>query len=164
MSEFAANPCPFCAIFRDRSVATTKLVQSTRYDIVMEPLEPVTPGHLIVIPRQHVANFAENPAVFEAAAWAAANYVNSLRDPGDWNLITSMGPAATQTIEHLHIHLVPRRPGDGLQLPWSDTAAEEGREPRGILKAAHWPGPIPESVPHLQRPPERDRTVRFASR
>ena len=39
--------------------------------------------------------------------------------PGESNLITSIGPAATQTVPHLHLHLVPRRPGDGLPLPWT---------------------------------------------
>ena len=115
------NACPLCAISRDLSLATTEIVRVTRYDMVMEPLDPVTPGHLLVIPRRHIPNFAADPNVFAELAWTAASYVRGLGidDPGDWNLITSMGDAATQTINHLHIHLVPRRPGDGLNLPWS---------------------------------------------
>lgn len=144
-SRPAPADCPFCALFQDLSLATTKVVQATRYDMVIEPLNPVTPGHLIVIPKQHITGFADNPAVFEAVAWAAANYVNGLPVRGDWNLITSMGPAATQTVEHLHIHLVPRRPGDGLELPWSVTE-EDDRKPHGLQQAPHWPGPIPASV------------------
>jgi histidine triad (HIT) family protein len=35
------------------------------------------------------------------------------------NLITSAGRAATQSVMHLHLHLVPRLDGDGLALPWS---------------------------------------------
>lgn len=115
MAEF----CSFCAIFNDLSVATTKIIQVTRYDMILEPMSPVAEGHVLVIPRRHVANFAESPDVFEAVAWTAGNYIRDLPVPGDWNLITSMGPAATQTVWHLHIHLVPRRPGDGLRLPWS---------------------------------------------
>lgn len=111
--------CPFCAISRDLSQATTKIIQVTRYDMIMEPLDPVTPGHLIVVPRRHVADFAEDPNVFSELAWVASNYIRGPRDPGDWNLITSMGSAATQTISHLHIHLVPRRADDGLRLPWA---------------------------------------------
>lgn len=37
----------------------------------------------------------------------------------DHNLIINQGPAASQTVEHLHVHYVPRRPNDGLKLPWS---------------------------------------------
>lgn len=111
--------CPFCAISADLRAATTRIVQISRYDMIMEPLDPVTPGHLLVIPRRHVADFAADPNVFAELAWTAAIYVAGQFDPGAWNLITSLGAAATQTVEHLHIHLVPRHPGDGLKLPWS---------------------------------------------
>jgi diadenosine tetraphosphate (Ap4A) HIT family hydrolase len=39
-------------------------------------------------------------------------------------MITSAGPAATQTIKHLHVHYVPRHAGDGLSLPWTNQNAE----------------------------------------
>ena len=45
-------------------------------------------------------------------------------EPRDYNVITSAGRAATQTVMHLHFHLVPREPGDGLMLPWSDKGAD----------------------------------------
>jgi histidine triad (HIT) family protein len=113
------KPCPFCEISRDFRKAITPLIQITRNVLIIEPRNPVTPGHALVISRVHVANFALDPVVFAALAGEAAEFVRSLREPSDWNLITSMGPSATQTIEHLHIHLVPRREGDGLRLPWS---------------------------------------------
>ena len=37
---------------------------------------------------------------------------------GDMNLITSKGRPATQSVFHLHLHLVPRKVDDGLALPW----------------------------------------------
>jgi hypothetical protein len=40
------------------------------------------------------------------------------------NLITSVGADATQSVRHLHIHVVPRREGDGLMLPWSGQLQE----------------------------------------
>ena len=40
--------------------------------------------------------------------------------PPSANLITSIGAAATQTVFHLHVHVVPRHEGDGLLLPWSN--------------------------------------------
>ena len=47
----------------------------------------------------------------------AARWAEGQED--DFNLITSSGPAATQTIPHIHVHYVPRWPGDGLHLPWT---------------------------------------------
>ena len=41
------------------------------------------------------------------------------------NLITSVGAAATQTVKHLHIHIVPRHEGDGLHLPWTEQKKPE---------------------------------------
>lgn len=50
------------------------------------------------------------------------------------NLITSRGGAATQTVFHLHVHVVPREAGDGLALPWTPqqttrTATQNGARP-----------------------------------
>lgn len=90
---------------------------------VIEPINPVTRGHVLVIPEQHVADAAElshlTGLVFRCAAeWARDNV------GGDFNLITSRGAAATQTVMHLHVHVVPRREGDGLLLPWSGQEAQ----------------------------------------
>lgn len=87
---------------------------------VIEPVEPVTRGHVLVVPYQHVSNFADfNSGTYRVVAAtfeAAAAYAHVL---GECNLIVSRGRAATQTVDHLHVHLVPRREGDGLKLPWS---------------------------------------------
>jgi histidine triad (HIT) family protein len=40
-------------------------------------------------------------------------------ETGPCNIITSVGAEATQTVFHLHLHVVPRRFGDGLALPWT---------------------------------------------
>lgn len=72
---------------------------------------------LLFVPDWH----AEHPdalAVAEAMG-AAAAYARDWLPNAEFNLITSSGRAATQTIDHVHVHLVPRRPGDGLLLPWS---------------------------------------------
>jgi len=106
------DDCPFC----DYTGPSKPLYQG-RYGYIIEPLHPVTKGHLLVVPFSHVNDFAQNPTVsawaMKLASWWAA------RHPGDWNLITSKGDAATQTVHHLHIHLLPRHKDDGLKLPWT---------------------------------------------
>lgn len=81
------------------------------------PLNPVVPGHRLFVPRVHVVAADSKPeitgAVFEAAATHAAMVTS------DFNLITSAGRSATQTVRHLHVHYVPREEGDGLTLPWT---------------------------------------------
>lgn len=104
--------CPFCEYG-----ATGPFLAGDAHAFVIEPLEPVVPGHVLVIPRVHVEDFTEDFAVSMAVMKTAAMYAWS--HLGDCNLITSRGSAATQTVRHLHVHLVPRFAGDGLRLPWT---------------------------------------------
>lgn len=84
-----------------------------------EPLNPVTPGHMLFVPTWHV----EHPS--SEAVRLAMGYAEmyAARKRESFNLITSSGSAATQTVPHIHVHYVPRREGDGLMLPWSSSPA-----------------------------------------
>lgn len=108
--------CIFCKIIQ--RTAPASIVQTWNDAIAFEPLNPVTDGHLLIVPKQHVDNFAVQPAITGMVAQRAALCARDV--PGDYNLITSQGPAATQTIRHLHFHLIPRHEGDGLHLPWTN--------------------------------------------
>ena len=110
-----AETCPFCAIVAHEAPA--RFHAEYPHSIVIEPLNPVTAGHLLVISREHVPNFAWNPDVTAKVMCDAAFYARLFCD---CNLITSRGLFATQTVFHLHVHLVPRWAGDGLALPWTD--------------------------------------------
>lgn len=85
---------------------------------VIEPINPVVRGHVIVVCKYHIRDFAEDATFFGETAMVATVYAQ-MEGLGDCNLITSRGQAATQSVPHLHIHLVPRFAGDGLKLPWS---------------------------------------------
>jgi histidine triad (HIT) family protein len=84
--------------------------------MVIAPLNPCVEGHVLVIPRLHVEDFTDNMVVAAVTMAAASRYA---RNMGPCNLITSRGKEATQSVFHLHIHLVPRRENDGLHLPWT---------------------------------------------
>lgn len=86
---------------------------------VVEPLRQVTPGHVLAIPKQHAADFAEF-ATASADAIAAAAYYVKWKSIGDANLITSRGEAASQTVKHMHIHILPRTWDDSVRLPWNN--------------------------------------------
>jgi histidine triad (HIT) family protein len=107
----SVSDCPFC----DWNGAT---LWDTGLERVIRPLNPVTEGHVLVIPYEHIRDATENPVVFGQVANAAATYARA-HDLAPCNLITSCGSEATQTLFHLHVHVVPRRKGDGLTLPWT---------------------------------------------
>jgi len=85
--------------------------------VAIAPLSPVVDGHTLIIPTAHVADFAEAPEISAAAMRRAGQFVAEAQ-LGDCNMITSKGPAATQSVWHLHLHVVPRAVDDGLALPW----------------------------------------------
>ena len=107
------QPCPFCEIIAGRAPAT--IVREWPDAIAIVPLGPVVDGHLLVIPREHVTDYGDDPVVSATTMYRAAELAD---DYGPSNLITSRGSAATQSVFHLHLHLVPRAENDGLALPW----------------------------------------------
>lgn len=108
------DACPFCRIAD--SDPDGQIMRRIGSAFVIEPLNPVTPGHLLVIPYEHVQDAAEEPLATAATMHAAALVA---RDIGSCNVITSVGKPATQSVLHLHVHVVPRCAGDGLRLPWT---------------------------------------------
>lgn len=117
--------CVFCDLSKIEGVEWV-LTSSPTKVFRFPPLNPVTEGHMLFVPEHHVPDAAHDPmvtrSVFEAAAWwVRSNGIEA-------NIITSIGKAATQSVFHLHVHVVPRTPGDGLLLPWSVQQAEATHE------------------------------------
>ena len=102
------TPCPFCR-------TDEALLANTLAYVCLDKF-PVTPGHLLIIPVRHEANFfASNPAELEAV-WALVAESKALLDtkyhPDGYNLGVNVGEVAGQTIAHAHLHLIPRYRGD----------------------------------------------------
>lgn len=107
------SDCVFCA-----RIERGQFDYFDDWNVAFQPLNPVTPGHFLVVPRKHVMNAFEGPAQAGRAMSFAAKLATDM-DLVAANFITSAGSAATQTVWHLHLHVVPRRDGDGLHLPWT---------------------------------------------
>lgn len=117
-----ADLCPFCEIIAGRAPAT--VLHTERNALVIVPLQPVVTGHVLVIPRAHVTDFTEDATLSAYVMALAAEYAADR--PGtysDCNVITSRGRAATQSVFHLHLHLVPRA-GYRVELMSADAALE----------------------------------------
>ncbi|WP_433183155.1 HIT family protein [Actinoallomurus sp. CA-150999] len=122
MKTTQSPTCVFCSIVAGKAPAS--MVREWPDAIAFRPLDPVTPGHVLVIPREHVADVGTDPAVSAITMAAAAELAAELPSA---NVITSRGAAATQTVFHLHLHVVPREHGDGLPLPWTPQHAAAQR-------------------------------------
>ncbi|HWI39376.1 MAG TPA: HIT family protein [Burkholderiales bacterium] len=77
---------------------------------------PLAPGHVIVVPRRHVADYFDTTAAEQAAVLALLNEARRLIEakhhPDGYNIGVNVGKAAGQNRMHVHVHLVPRRHGD----------------------------------------------------
>ncbi|WFC98959.1 hypothetical protein MYAM1_001693 [Malassezia yamatoensis] len=79
-------------------------------------LQPIVPGHVLVIPKKHYARLADVPQNDLALLFEAVQFVGKMVErayTGDSLSITIQdGPNAGQSVDHLHVHVLPRRAGD----------------------------------------------------
>ena len=124
------NPCLFCTA-RDVT-RENALAYATRDSF------PVSPGHTLVIPRRHCADFfdltPEELAACMALLVAEQRALAAEAKPDGYNVGVNVGRAGGQSVAHVHIHLIPRYTGDhpspqgGVRqvLPW------KADYPRGV--------------------------------
>ena len=103
------NPCLFCKDPKGVSLQN-ELAYSARDSYA------ASPGHTLVIPHRHVASFFELTPEEVAACMDLIKEEKNLIDeelkPDGYNIGVNVGQAAGQSINHVHIHLIPRYKGD----------------------------------------------------
>ena len=102
------NKCIFCN--QEELILENELTWA-RYDRY-----PVSPGHLLIITKRHVADFFDTTLEERQALNNLSEEAKKMLDreysPDGYNIGVNCGAAAGQTIMHLHIHLIPRYQGD----------------------------------------------------
>ncbi|MGH9042246.1 MAG: HIT family protein [Acidimicrobiia bacterium] len=77
---------------------------------------PVNPGHVLIVPRRHEADFfalsADEQAAMVALVEPLRRHLDAEFKPDAYNLGANIGRAAGQTIRHAHLHVIPRYEGD----------------------------------------------------
>ena len=103
--------CPFCLIASDRDPDAHIVYEDARV-VAFTPPEPATLGHTLLIPRHHATTiWALDSSDAEALARATLRVAEGVRaamSPEGLNVVQSNGAAATQTVDHLHVHVVPK--------------------------------------------------------
>lgn len=131
-----APQCSLCAV-ADGSERSRVVCEAEAW-VALVPREPVTPGHTIVFPRAHVEDYwSAHPDLdreLAGAAHAVGKAIRRALRPDGLNLITSAGPAAQQTVLHLHLHLVPRWEADGWGAIWLPNGRYEGSQPEDVVR------------------------------
>lgn len=104
------HPCPFCNLDAGR------IQLADQHAVVICDAFPVSPGHTLIIPRRHVGTFFETTEQERSSLLVLLGQTQQVLaaelHPDGWNIGINDGPAAGQTVPHLHIHLIPRYAGD----------------------------------------------------
>lgn len=110
------DDCIFCRIVK--GVESASIVYSDERIMAFMDVQPVNPGHVLIIPKTHAAQLSElDPELGAYMFKVAMRVAGALRQSGvkceGINLLLADGKAASQDIFHVHLHLVPRFRGDG---------------------------------------------------
>jgi histidine triad (HIT) family protein len=111
--------CIFCDIVSGQGDAS--IVYRDDACIAFMDIQPVTTGHVLVIPLEHATNLSELPTgtgehIFKVAQQTAAAVRESPIRCEGVNLFLADGAAAGQDVFHVHLHVIPRYAGDGFRL------------------------------------------------
>ena len=110
--------CVFCAIVSGR--AARSLLAEDDDAVAFLDVQPAVIGHALVVPRRHAVALADLTPAEGAAVWELGRRVGAAARAAGLaegvNLFLADGAAAGQEVWHVHLHVLPRTPGDGLRL------------------------------------------------
>ena len=124
--------CRFCAIAAGAEPAATVLDESDL--VAFLDVRPVFKGHVLLVPRLHVETLADLPArlrdpFLEAAQRISLAVTTALGAQGSFVAVNN---TVSQSVPHLHLHVVPRTKGDGLRgFFWPRTKYDDAAEMAG---------------------------------
>jgi histidine triad (HIT) family protein len=120
-----ATHCIFCDIVH--GAAEVSVCYEDADAIAFMDIQPVNAGHVLVVSRQHFESFLDLPRelgthLFDVAM-ELAPAIRKVSGADGMNVIVSSGAAAGQDVYHFHMHLIPRRQGDGfdVRLPFANS-------------------------------------------
>jgi histidine triad (HIT) family protein len=107
--------CPFCSIVAGESPA--HLVLDDDAVVAFLDIRPLFPGHVLVVPRVHVETLTDlAPEGVEPLFQRVRTMAAAVRDAcGAQGSFVAVNNKVSQSVPHLHVHVVPRTKGDGLK-------------------------------------------------
>ncbi|MGH9722512.1 MAG: HIT family protein [Bryobacteraceae bacterium] len=131
----AAHDCLFCKIIRGE--VSSHIVDQDDHTLAFLDHRPVFPGHCLLAPKNHIETLGDVPSHLLAPIFARAQRLATAveRALGADGTFVAINNRVSQSVPHLHIHVVPRRRKDGLRgFFWprqryaSDEEAEQTRQ------------------------------------
>ena len=105
------SACPFCELIKSGTLGW-----EAEHAVAFPDRYPISPGHTLVVPRLHIGDLFSLDGDHRAAAWALVDRVvadlAASHSPDGFNIGANVGAPAGQTVDHAHIHVIPRYVGD----------------------------------------------------
>jgi diadenosine tetraphosphate (Ap4A) HIT family hydrolase len=103
--------CPFC-----HRIAAADFLSANEVAAAFPDAFPLSPGHMLIVPRRHEADFLALTPDEQAGIWTLVSsmtrHIETTQKPDGYNIGINVGVAAGQTVAHAHLHVIPRYQGD----------------------------------------------------
>lgn len=120
--------CIFCQII-DNDIPSYKVYEDENVVAFLDIL-PISPGHVIIAPKEHVANLEDLSDEMLCAMTKTFKKIGKAMTDGldakGYSVLLNNKSAAQQHVPHVHFHVVPRAEGDGLER-WPQSGYDEGQ-------------------------------------
>ena len=115
MADTITANCAFCNIIRGE--VSSERVFEDEFSLAFLDHRPLFPGHCLLVPKEHFSTFADLPAPLIGGLFANAQLLARAVEEGLWaeGTFVAINNRVSQSVPHLHIHVVPRRKKDGLK-------------------------------------------------
>lgn len=123
--------CIFCKL-ANGEIPTATLYEDEDFRVILD-MGPASKGHALILPKEHYANLYElddetASKVLVLAKKIITKLTEVLKCDG-YNLVQNNGEAAGQTVNHFHLHLIPRYENDNVGITWeAGTLSDADRE------------------------------------
>lgn len=130
------SKCVFCQIVTGDSPAS--VIYEDELVLGFLDIAPLSKGHSLVIPKQHHTSITTLPEPYSARLMAVAAQLGAalarVVDGDGFNLLLSNGACAGQIVPHVHLHVIPRHPTDGIVLPMRTVAYRDEAEKAEVIE------------------------------
>ena len=114
------DDCIFCKII-DGKIPSATILENSEFKVILDRF-PGNEGHVLILPKKHYANIFEIEPETAGKLFQLAVLISRARKASlgfeNMNVVQNNGPVAGQTVNHFHLHLIPRYEGDGVDIKW----------------------------------------------
>lgn len=106
--------CVFCKIIAGK-IPSERVMENDDF-IVIKDINQDVPGHSLIIPKKHYDDFIDMPKNLYDSFLSTVKMATEKLETENFNLVLNNGKASGQLVQHVHMHILPRKEGDGFKL------------------------------------------------